>query len=821
MDRKALSLCAGVWLTSASALLFELALTRIFSVTLWYHFAYLAVSLALFGLGAGGLSAFFAREWLDRRFPRVLGRLACLQAIAILVCLGLVLDVRIVNWLSPRGLLGLVRIFTACAVPFFLVGVCLALVLRRRAEDAPRLYCADLLGSGSACILFVPAIWLMSGPGVVLAAAVLALLAGVCFAERVTARRLALQTTGVGAVALALWVVSTHTPLFRVKYTKSYEEKSSLLFEKWSPLARITVYPAVLFESERDTPFGWGLSAKFKPKKPVRQIWVEQDACAGTPITEFLGNPAELEHLRYDVTSFAYHIHPRATSAFIIGCGGGRDVLAALAFGVPEVRACDINPVIVDLVRNRYRDFAGNLYGRPGVHVEVAEGRSCLRRQDHRFDIIQISLIDSWAATTAGAFSLAENNLYTVEAYADYLARLTDDGLLSVTRYLFTPRNQSLRNAVLARSALAATGVDRPENHIIVIATSQREGVATVLARKRAFTADDGERITQAARDLGFEVLYTPGHGANDPDFQQALAAESSRAYRAASEYDLSPPTDNRPFFFQMLRFSHAFDLVLRPSAVHGQTFNYVAPLVLIVLLAISGVLVGLFYVVPLVCTRTIRTLPVLWGVYFILLGVGFMFVEIFLLQKGALYLEHPTFSLTAVLFAMLTAAGLGSLWSRRISDAVLPAKLARLMRWTVVLIAGLGIAAEVLTRYTLALPLAWKIPLFVMVVAIAAFWMGTLFPSGIRLVSRAHVDSIPWVWALNGGASVMGSILAMAVAMMFGYVQTLALGWAFYVLALLVTSRLVMDRADGPLNGPRGRAMLTDDPQLSALSRR
>jgi hypothetical protein len=788
-SKQVVSFYAAIFLTSLSAIVFEISLTKIFSVTLWYHFAYFVVSLGLFGLGAGGLAAFFWRERLEPRFPGILKHLSVAQFASMVVCLLFVLGVPHAHSVSLTFMGRLAAVYAVCAVPFFFVGLILSLAFRHRAEESARIYFWDLIGAGTGCIVFVLAITLVSGPAVVLLAALLALAASVLFAERAGTKSLAMRVVSLVVLAIILVATNSTTDVFRVRHTKSYEERDDLLFEKWSPLARITVYPTIFWRPIPESPFGWGMSRKYKATRPIQQLWIDQDASAGTPITRFTGDLSEVEYVRYDITSFVYHVRPGIRNAFIIGSGGGRDVLTALSFGVPDIVACDINPVIVGLVKDTYGDFAGHIYDRPDVRLTVGEGRNRIRSSDETFDVIQIPLVDSWAATAAGAFALAENNLYTVEAFSDYLDRLDDDGILSVTRFLFRPRTQSLRAAIVARRALELRGVEHPGNNIAVISTPGGTGTATILVKKTPFSPDELRRIGAAAEALGFEVLRLPGQR-GDADFDEALTAARLGTYIEKAYYDFRPTTDDRPFFFQMVYFSRALD-VTRDTTLAGQTFNFAAPLVLLVLLGVSAALVVVFFVLPLAVSRKAEPLPRLWGAYFILLGAGFMFVEIPLLQRGALYLGHPTFSLTVVLFSMLTCAGVGSYWSGRTDEERLPTALGRWLIAAAVLVVVAAAGSQLLTWQTIGLPTAVKIVLFVILVGAASFVMGTAFPSGIRLLGGSSRNSIPWVWALNGGASVLGSVLAMAVAMAAGYTLTLLLGGVCYVGAFLLIRRL------------------------------
>ena len=586
---KIISLYLGIFFTSLSAIVFEISLTKIFSVTLWYHFAYFAVSLALFGLGAGGIATYFWQSFLSKHFPNVLKHLVSLQFLSMILSLLFILNLP--N--SVNLLLRLSLIYIICSIPFFLTGMILSLVIHKYVKNTPRIYFSDLFGSGIGCIVFVLAITIFSGPTVVIIGAFLALVASIFFYESENRLKLIVRICIVISIFMGLSFINSETNIFTVKYTKKYIEREDMIYEKWSPLARITVYPTVFFQENPDNPFGWGMSKKFNPKEPIEQLWIEQDASAGTPITHFTGDISKLDFLKYDISTFVYHVKPKSENALIIGCGGGRDVLTALYFGVSDIKACDINPVIINLVKERYREFAGDIYSLPQVDVEIAEGRNYIRNQDQNFDIVQISLIDSWAATVAGAFSLAENNLYTVEAFEEYIEKLNKNGILSITRYLFQPRNQSLRVAIIARKALELYGVEHAEQNIAVISSEKDQGLASILIKKTPFTQKEIEKIRTASQDLCFEIIYLPGYD-GDQEFSNALTTESLDTYLADTYYDLHPSTDNKPFFFQMMYFSRAFDLIFKRDIV-GQKFNYYAPLVLITLLVLSSSLVCIF----------------------------------------------------------------------------------------------------------------------------------------------------------------------------------------------------------------------------------
>jgi len=742
------------------------------------------VSLALYGIGAGGLIALFFQDRLVVNFRQVLVRATLLQSAWIVLSLFIISNFDLKLGFSVAGIWNLCILYFACSAPFTIVGLVLALTMRVHPEKTAKIYFSDLSGSAIGCLAFLLAITYVSGPAVVIIAALLALAASVGFSANDLKSLSIARISVMAAVAVGLLFLNIGSDTFSIKHTKSYAERDDILFEKWSPLSRITVYPNVFWRRNPSLPFVWGISGKFQPQKPIEQLWIEQDASAGTPITRFDGDLSELKFLKYDITSLPYHLKPKS-KAFIIGCGGGRDVLTALAFECPDILACDIHPVIIDLVREKYKDFAGNLYGLPQVRIEVAEARNYIRRSEERFDIIQIPLIDSWAATTSGAFSLAENSLYTVEAFADYFMHLNENGVLAITRFLFTPRNQSLRVAIVAHKALETLGEENPEQNIMVIGTSSVDGMATVLAKPKPFTNEEIDTVLDVAARLDFQALYVPGR-AGDIVFTEALRTRPMKKFIEESYYDMRPTTDDKPFFFQMVYFSKAFDLILGKQMV-GQSFNYYAQAVLLSLILISSILIAVFYLAPLIVSSKAVSMSKSWALYFILLGIGFMFVEIPMLQKGSLYLGHPTYSLSVVLFSMLVFSGFGSYCSGKISAP----NLFRILPYCL-LIAALFVGLTILCMEwvvpnTIGLSGYIRIGIMALFCGLMAFFMGMAFPSGVRLLARSSEASIPWAWALNGGASVLGSISAIAISMSLGYRLTLILGCATYVCSSLI----------------------------------
>jgi hypothetical protein len=788
--RRALPLAVSV--VSLALIVFEISLTKIFSVTLWYHFAYLTVSLALFGLGAGGLAAFYIQHRVSsERLPRLLRDLCFASGAAVTLCVAVVTNVRLTVEINPTGLLHLAVLYLLCSVPFFMNGMVLSLIFRANLGEVSRLYGFDLLGAGLGCVLFLAAISVLSGPTVALLPAVLMAAAGILLLnERPRAPSWIILAAACLPVAL-----SVGTDVFSIRFTKSYRERTDLLFEKWSPLARITVYPKVFWFPDPRSPFGWGFSRTFRPTHRVEELWIEQDSSAGTPITAFDGDLSKLEHLKYDICALPYYLGHRG-KVFIVGVGGGRDVLTALAFGSPQVEGCDINPVVIGLVKDRFRDFAGDLFNRRGVKIHTAEARNFIRRSTETYGLIQISLIDSWAATLAGAFTLSENSLYTVEAVEDFLEHLEPDGLISFTRYLFYPRSQSLRVACLARAALERRGVENPEDHIAVVSNLPRTGTATIMVKKTPFTAEDMGTLRETASKMQFSILYLPGQPA-DKDFADAILTEDFGQFVKTQVYDVRPTTDDRPFFFQMTYFSKALGVL--KGEFTGQVWNYYAHFVLAALALVAAALTALFYFVPMRFGGRGGAIPGPWGVYFLMIGLGFIFAEIPLLQKGAFYLGHPTYSFSVVLFSLLVFSGLGSHISRRVP----PGRVPLLLGLNCALLLVMFLAVELVFPATVGRALPVRVALTVLILGIGGITMGMPFPLGLARLGAGGENAVPWAWAVNGGASVLGSIAAMAIAMSHGYRMTYGVAVACYLLAAALAWKL---RRGGGTAVPRAR---------------
>jgi len=772
----------------------ELLLTRIFSVTIWYHFALLAISVALFGTG-------IAAAWVYLRQQRIAvedtGRwlTGCSIALAVAIAVVDLMLVRLApDWFS--GMFGLFTVmtlrlgllFVVTAVPFFLGGVVLALALVRNPLYVHHIYAWDLAGAGVGCLLVIPALAVFGGPlALWWSVTGLACLAACLFARQIVAKSrlrwvgMALATAGVLA---GIAVVGQTQGLFELRKAKGIDlERFAPEFSRWNAFSMVSVLPDHGF-------VGWGTSPKFRGPVPEQKTLVI-DMNATTTLTRFSGDFASVPHLRFDLTGFVYRLRPVSERVAVLGAGGGKDVLTALQAGARHVWAVEINPLIVeDVMRGRYREYTGNLYGRPDVEVVNHDGRTFIEQSEQAFDIIQISMVDTSAATAAGAYALAENSLYTQEATTALVGGLRPHGMLSLSARSFPGLALGARLVSLARAGLLAHGED-PSQSIVVLRTV--DGLYNILAQRGPIAPALVEATRQQALALGFVPVYLPGidpsqlpHVRLDEDtwIEQMLAAPNAGAVaslQATWPLDVSAPTDNRPFFFYQNR---ARDLwtILGHDDPH-LLGNGLSVLLRVLLIALAGA--GLMILVPGWLVRRSSSKPMSekyastrfsWFLgYAACLGIGFLFVEIALIQRLNLYLGNPTTSLVVVLAVLLLGGGLGS---RFVAGGSVPR---RALRWSL----GLTLAYLLFVLQSGLLPwlfdttrvfnLIQRALVAAALVAPGAVVLGSALPAGMRALAERAPTQLPWFWAVNGAMSVLGTVLATLVAIHCGFD---AAGW-------------------------------------------
>lgn len=797
---------AGVFCVSLAVLLLEITFTRVFSVTMWYHFAFMAISLALLGGAVGSVFLFALRRFVQARAPAPL--LAVLAAaFAVSVPLAFALYLRIPFFpdqaATREGVTSLAAVYLAAALPFFVGGLCTAVALSVWTRDVGLVYCADLVGASLGCVVAILALDRLGGAGALLLAGAVAALGALAYS--LAARRpawsagLALLTVALGALA----AYSAQTGLFDVRSQKdpAYAVESGKRWERWNSFSRVTVG----YHDTIGMPFGWGLSDTWTgdegPNPGHRLITI--DATAGTPIMRFDGDPESVSFLRYDITALVHYIRDDA-KVLIIGLGGGRDALTAIVFGQKDITGLEINPLVYDAVAlpepEGFAGFAGRLFERPDLHVCVGDGRNFVARSQDRYDIIQAALADTWAASSAGAFSLTENSLYTTEAFRDYYRHLTGDGIVTFSRwYVPASPGETLRLVNLGLTAWRAEGVPDPERNLVVIANrvqtwGGRERVATMLLKRTPFTAEEIAVLAQVSDRMHFDVLYAPGTAA-DNDVARFVNSPDQAGFVAQFPVDISATSDDRPFFFYLFQPAAVFRPESAPETeIYKLSFQGVY--ILLALLAIVAVLAIVLIFVPLgALTRNLayrgsaRVISAQLA-YFGCLGLAFILIEVPSIQRLVVFIGQPTYALAVVLFSLLLFSGLGSLFTTRIAVERSRRVLARVLAVLVALVVLCALAVPAVLTALLPLSLAARAAACVGLIAPLGLLMGMPFPLRLRTLSAGRSELVPWVWGVNGALSVLGSVLSVFISINAGLRITLLAGAMFYALAFVLVLR-------------------------------
>lgn len=800
----------GVFLISFAALMLEIVQTRILSVVVWYHLAFFVISLAMFGLTAGAVWVYLKGErFTGRTLSYDLAYFTGLFAFATAICLAVQMTLAPVITRFITTLWIWTELALCLSVPFFFAGVAISLALTRSSYSIAKVYGVDLLGAASGAIGALLLLNLTDGPSAVLWIAVVAAAASVSFSASAigglpeSKPLLHVWLWQRQWVFLALLLAALINPnleqgLQPIAVKGRFEFPGTHALRKWNSFSRVDVSPTFT-----GLPIMWGPSPKMFDKPWVAdQVNLFIDGDAGTTAYRFDGNFDGVGFLKYDVTNLAYFL-PGRERGVVVGVGGGRDVLSAALFGLKEITAVELNPILVDLQTSDsgLLPFT-NLTAIPGVRLIADEGRSWLARSREFFDVIQMSLVDTWAATGAGAFTLSENGLYTVDAWKIFVSRLTPKGVLTVSRW-YEPAfpDETGRMVSLAVATLMEMGVREPRRHLFLAA---QKNTATLVLSKTPFSASDIEALETAASSYEHEVLITPSRESTSSVLSRIVRApdlSSLRAFTSSLPFDLTPPTDARPFFFNQLPLSRPLQAlafargVLATNAEGGgvRRGNLVATVTLLMLFLIALLLVVVALIVPLrTALKDVGARLVTQGtLYFSLIGIGFMMIEIGLLQRMSIFLGHPIYSLSVILFTLILSTGVGSF----LSDKLRLDSNARLIGWGVVTGA-----------YVFALPfclgptftafndsvLEGRIALCVAFIVPAGVLLGFGFPTGMRLISSIDPKPTPWFWGINGAAGVLASIGAIALSLALGITATLVVGALCYFLLIPVSLALL-----------------------------
>ncbi len=831
---------AGILLLAAAVLAFEVYLTRVYSLMIWPYMAFVVVSVAMLGIGAAGALLAAAGERVGRRPEATMA--ACALAFGATAFVGTAAVVHFPANLG-RSLLSLdthlpvAAYYLISGTPFFFAGFVFALAFRAYPGRAHKIYFFDLLGAAAGAFAVVGLMNAVGGAGTLAAIAVGGAAAAAAFGG-FRAKRVA----GPAALAAAAVVAAVAAPaVFHVetspqKFLPVVSEAAGARVENsyWNALGRVDVLTEG--DGRPAAPLGAfrGLSSRFRGPYPEVK-WITIDGGAETPIIRFDGDFDELTYLDQYLPALAYRL-ASPEEVLIIGPGGGVDVLTALKYGAGRVEGAELNPAVVAINENYYADYNGGLFRRPDVALHAAEGRSFVRGSRRRYDLIQLSLVDTFTAAASGAHALSENYLYTVEAFREYYRHLRPGGVVTVTRNYFTFGHESLRLVSLAYEALMAEGEPEPADAIAVFTNGFQANVmvkpggfsaaevselkalargkfaplwlpgepfraaayeriyrdgrgrARLFIQTRPFTAAELASFDEGARRDGYRLLYSSAFLRGLNEFSAFLVADDKARFFRRYFYDVRPPDDNRPFYFLTSKWRNLYvdaSVAAPPGFVEGSNFvavPHAAQFLLLVTLLEAALLSALLILAPAYFFRRRRvraSRKVSFASFFLLLGVGFMFIEITLIQKFTLYLGHPVYAFATALAVLLAASGAGSLVSARFRE-----------RWWVpfAAVAAFAVALPFLTdrlsAATLGWPLGLRVSLVVAQLTPLGFFLGMPFPLGISLIAARKEPLIPWAWAANGCASVVGPAAAVLLAATAGQNVVLFVAAAGYVLA-------------------------------------
>ena len=800
----------SIALISATALAYEILLARLFAIIQWHHFAYMIISLALLGYGiSGAVLSIFATQFKKHYTSTFIINIV-LFGLSILSCFLIAQQISFnaeeILW-DRQQLMWLFAIYLLLMLPFFFVANAIGLSMMVMGSNISRIYAADMLGAGVGSAIVIALLFYMLPNTVLQVLAMVALVSAlIAWLElRLPWRKSALALIVVATIPLLIpghWLDLSLSPykglqqLMRIDGTRIIKTLSS-------PLGLIHVVESTIVPL-RHAP-GLSLNAT---SEPPPQLAVFTDADNMTVINKATSSREQLVYFDQQTSAAPYHVRD-ANRVLLLGAGTGNDVLQALYHRIPLIDAVELNPQIADLVTQDFADYAGRIYQQPQVKVHIAEARGFVASSREEYDIIQIALLDAFGASSAGLYALSESYLYTVEAFTDYINHLTPDGLLSITRWVKLPPRDNLKMFATALRALQQLQVAHPENHLLLIRSWQ---TATLLVKKSELTANDINQLKKFCEQLGFDVAYYPGIEASEvnqfnvlkePAFfsaTTALASDDSTRFIQQYKFNITPATDDRPYFFNFFKWGLLGELIALKDqgGIPLIEWGYIVLIATLVQAAVASIVLIL---IPLVVSKQnviLRDRNALISLlYFFSLGLAFLFIEIAFIQKFVLLLHHPLYAIAVTLAAFLLFAGLGSYYSRRLQSRL--GYLASI-RLAVIGIVSLGLLYNfglgALFELLLATSIALKILITLLLIAPLAFFMGMPFPLALSSLSENFPALVPWVWGVNGCASVISAILAMILAMHLGFTIVIVCALVLYLLAMWLFARLTLPQA-------------------------
>lgn len=790
----------AIFFISAAALGLELILVRALSIGHWHHFSYLIISTALLGFGAGGTLVTIGSKLLTRHYTKSLWGFAFGFALVVpfvfRACQKVPLDELQLIW-DQRQIIYLFAYYLLFFIPFFFAGSFIALAFTVCADKAHRLYFYNMTGSGLGAAAIVVLMYGSSPQQLLLVISSAAFFAAFVLALRISRRLVAATLICAAVCLLAFSPVGPFELQIEISENKSLVYYNALpeaetIAVRYSPLARLDCVQALTIR------YFPGLSIAYQGRLP-KQILIISDA-DGTSAVNHFEHLSDLDCFNHTTSALGYHLQS-CPNVCIIGAGGGSDVAQALALNARRVTAVEMNSQIIDLVRDEFNEFASGLYRRADVQIVVAEGRSFLQTTHELFDIINISLLDSFTASAAGVYALNESHLYTIEAIKQVLRRLRPNGVLSITRMLKNPPRDNLKMFATVTEALLKSGVTEPAEHIIMI---RSWATATIVVSPQPFSNLQVANARKFARERSFDLVHLPNIGLEDVNqfhileepiyyesAQRILSAGAGAFYRNYA-YNIRPATDDKPYFFDFFKWK-SLPFMIRTMPRQWLPFSEWGYLVLAATLLQALCASALFILLPLFIAKPIKAVgsgKLSTFIFFLLLGLAYMFLEMGFIQKMTLLIGHPVFGVAVTLLGFLVFSGCGSLLSARLFRSPV-----RRIHIAVLAIIIVGIAEVTLMKFSFNWLVGFsrlvRILLGLAITAPLAFFMGMPFPTALRELHTHSRPLVPWAWGVNGFASVTGAVLGTFLAISVGFTTLTLVALACYFLAAIISKQM------------------------------
>jgi hypothetical protein len=708
-----------------------------------------------------------------------------------------------------RQVVYLLAIFLLLSLPFFFAATAICLAFMQYSGQVSRIYAWDLAGAGLGSLIVVGLLFVVFPQNALLVIGALGLVSLVVAGVELRMKKLKpmLVMLGLSTMVLALAAASLDLHMspykslpqtLRVSGTEVIEQDSS-------PFGLISIVDS------KTVPFRHapGLSLG-STEEPLSQLAIFTDGDNMTVITKAADDPSQLAYLDQVTSALPYHLAD-PESVLIVGAGGGTDILQALYHSeqhhstqnhsTTRIDAVELNPRLIDIVGSRYSDFNGKLYQRDGVSVHAGDVRGFLSQNKKKYDLIQLSLMDAFNASASGLYALNEDYLYTIEGLKQYLDHLVPGGHLAMTRWVKMPPRDTLKLFATAIDALNIQGVGKPAARLTLIRSWQ---TSTLLIRNGSFTEQDVEKIRKFSDERSFDVAFAAGMALPNDSYNQlatpwfqngtvALLSDGRNQYLDDYKFDLEPATDDKPYFHHFTRWS-SLPEIFRLRDRGGMPLIEWGYVVLVLTLLVAAVLSVILITLPLLVlprssvkdkAAVSKTRVIL---YFLLIGIAFLFMEIAFMQKFILFLHHPLYSFAVTLAAFLVFAGLGSYLSVKLSQlnnrrAVLKSSIAGIVLISLAYI----LLLDDLFIWLSAISVFFKILITILLVAPLALLMGMPFPLAMSSLADRAQTLIPWAWGINGCASVISASLATLLAIHFGFSTVILIAMLLYAGVVLV----------------------------------